>query len=626
MARDFRKFRTSVLICVAFNALCLAGEQPEGIVPKGLEGVWDPAQYISIDDVRPGMGAYCLTVYRGVEVEKFGLEVLSVVRDIMPDRDAILVRGTDERFIHTGPAAGCSGSPVYIDGRLAGALAFGWYFSKDPLYGVTPIEEMLRVGQTEDRGQKTEDGKQRTETGPGLTFDFSCPIDFSQVEKKILAASSFGRSGIALGTGATTLPTPLIVSGLPDSVRMDLDGSLGSLGFMVVSGGGGDAFGSDVCDVKLTPGACLSVPLVMGDITIDVVGTVTEVKGDEIYGFGHSFLGFGQVDLPMASGEVHTVVSSMMRSFKVATSGKVVGALRTDESAAVRGKIGAQARMIPLTIKVSRYNDPDKSGRQYNCLIADNRMLTPLLLRVTIAGAALMRGNLPPDNTIQYKGTIELDDAEPVVFENVSTGMELAELIRDSISPVALLMNNPYKQVRIKSLDLDMQIKEKNITSAIWSVGLSRWRVRRGENLDVEVVTESFQAQKRSYKFSFVVPEDTPPGMYQLIVCGGYGYEEFLKKAVPHRFTPENLDTLVGALNGVLAIGRNELHCILVLQAGGLALENAELPDLPATKALVLGDPGRSVTMQVFPGWIDKSVRTDGVIIDKKIMTITVEQ
>ncbi len=617
MAQDFRKFRIFVCLLVLSNTLSVTAKQPARDIPQGLEGLWDPAKYISIDEVRPGMEAYCLTVYKGAEVEKFGLDVISVVRDIMPDRDAILVRGTDERFIQTGPVAGCSGSPVYIAGRLAGALAFGWSFSKDPLYGVTPIEEMLRVGSL----PAEQGGSVSLTDGPGLAFDFSGPIDFSQVEKKISAVSSFKGPCSLPGGGATTLPMPLVVSGLPDSVRADLDSSLGPSGFMVVSGGGA---GSDVCDIKLVPGACLSVPLVMGDIIIDVVGTVTEVRGEEIYGFGHSFLGYGRIDLPMATGEVHTVVSNLLRSFKVATSGKVVGALTIDESAAVRGKIGAEARMIPLTIKVSRYNDNEP--RQYNCLVADNRILTPLLLRVTIAGAALMRGDLPPDNTIQYNGTIELDGAEPVTFENVSTGTELAELIRDSISPAALLMNNPYRQVKIKSVDLNIQIKEKNITSAIWSVGLSRSRVKRGENLDVEVVTESFQAQKRAYTFSFVVPQDTPPGIYPLIVCGGYGYEEFLKKSVPHRFVPENLDTLVGAINDVLAIGRDELHCILVLQAGGVALENAELPDLPATKALVLGDAKRAITMQVFPGWIDKSVRTDGIIIEKKLMNITVEQ
>ena len=619
MAAKLPGLRTSVLLCAVVCGIAFC-RQPEGVVPKGLEGVWDPAKYISVDEVRPGMEAYCLTVYKGTEVEKFSVEVLSVIRNIMPDRDAILVRGTDERFIHTGPVAGCSGSPVYINGRLAGAMAFGWSFSKDPLYGVTPIADMLRVSK--QGGEAALSGGPARQTYGGLTFNFSSPLDFSQVEKRIPAVLSSGQPHPSLGGGAIVLPSPLVVSGVPESVRGDLESQLGPLGFMVVSGGGGA--GSDVCDVNLVPGACLSVPLVTGDIAIDVIGTVTEVRGDEVYGFGHAFLGYGAVDLPMATGEVHTVMSSVMRSFKVATSAKIVGALTMDESAAVRGKLGAEARMIPLTIRVSRYND--SQPRCYNCRIANNRLLTPLLLRAAISGAVLMLGELPPDNTLQYKGTIELDGVGPVAFENISTGSGLAEMIRDSVSPVALLMNNPYRQVRIKSFDLDVRLSEKNTTSAVWSVGLSRSRVKCGQNVDVEVVTESFLAQKRKYAFSFVVPENTPPGTYQLLVCGGYDYEEFLRKAVPHRFVSENMDTLVGAMNDILAIRRDELHCILVLPSGGVSLENAELPELPATKAMVLGDAKRAIAMQVFPGWIDKSVRTGAVIIDGKVMNITVEQ
>lgn len=612
MGLDFRKFAIFASIFLLASSITLNA----AAAPKGLEDIWDPARYISIDEVQPGMEAYCLTVYKGIEVEKFDLEVLSVIRDIKPKGNAILVRGTDERFIHTGPAAGCSGSPVYIDGRLAGALAFGWTFSKDPLYGVTPIEEMLDVSDSAGQLDKSSPLTGRN----GISFDFSGPIDLSRIEKQISATSGFARPSSVTGTSVTALPAPLVVSGLPESVMADLDGSLRPLGFMTVSGGGA---GSVIANAKLAPGACLAVPLVMGDITADVVGTVTEVRGDDIYAFGHAFLGYGPVDLPMATGEVHTVASNLMRSFKVASAGQVVGALKLDESRAVRGKVGAVARMIPLTINVRRYND---KPRQYNCTMADNQLLTPLLLRIALSGAALMRGNLPPDNTIKYKGTIELEDARPVVFDNVSTGMDLAELIRDSMSPTAMLMNNPYRQVKIKSVKLDLEINEKNSSSAIWSVGLSRWQVKPGDNLDVEVVVESFLAQKKAYTFSFVIPEGTPPGTYQLIVCGGRGYEDFLKKVVPHRFTPENLDTLIGALNEVLAIGRDELHCILVLQPGGVALENAELPDLPATKALVLGDARRGDVMRVFPDWIDKSVQTGYCTIDSKVMKISVEK
>jgi hypothetical protein len=600
-------------MCVA--AICGAAEKPQTGVAKGLEGIWDPARYISVDEIKPGMEAYCLTVYKGTAVEKFGMEVLSVVRDFIPGRDAILVRGTDERFIHTGPVAGCSGSPVYIDGRLAGALAMGWQFSKDPLYGVTPIADMLRVGSVANQA-----GGESLNDGPGLALDFSRPIDFAQVEKKVLSPVSSSRGEFA---GASALPCPIIVSGMPESVTGDLDETLRPLGFMVVSGAGGGGR-ADVCDIKPVPGACLTVPLVMGDITIDVVGTVTEVRGDDIYAFGHSFLGYGPVDFPMAMGEVHTVVSSVIRSFKVGTSANVIGALRADESTAVRGKIGAQARMIPLTISVSRYND--SQPRKYNCRIADNRMLTPRLLRAVVASAGLFGGELPPDNMVSYKGTIETDGAGTIAFDNVSTGEGLNEVMRDTMSPLGLLMNNPYRQVRIKSINVDLDIREKDISSAIWSVGLSGSRVKRGDNLDVEVVTESVRSQKQKYNFNFTVPENTPVGTYQLIICGGFDYEEFLRKAVPHRFVPENLDTLVGVINRILAVGRDELHCVLVLPAGGVALEQAELPELPATKAMVLGDSRRANTMQVFPGWIDKSVRTPTIIVDKKIMNVTVEQ
>jgi len=137
----------------------------------------DSSRYITVDEVKPGMKAYCLTVFEGTEVEKFDLEVLDVVRDFRPGMDAILVKGLDERFIHTGPVGGCSGSPVYIEGRMAGALAFGWTFSKDPLYGVTPIKDMLRVGRSFENQQTL--GKNIEQ--PGLVFDYSVPLNFKSI-------------------------------------------------------------------------------------------------------------------------------------------------------------------------------------------------------------------------------------------------------------------------------------------------------------------------------------------------------------------------------------------------------------------------------------------------------------
>jgi hypothetical protein len=617
MFEIFAIFKKGILLfCLLLlgASFCWAGEQlNKAGTPNPIEGIWDPDKYISIDEIRPGMEAYCLTVFKGTEAEKFSLEVLSVVRNMMPGRDAILVQGTDERFIHPGPVGGCSGSPVYIDGRLAGALAFAWFYSKDPLYGVTPIEEMLSVG-TISRSEQPQGQR-------GFVFDFSTPVDFAEIDRQITISRASRKN---IQAGMTFLPCPLITSGLPAEVCEQLNASVEPFGLMVVSGISGDADANKSQDAQLVPGACLVVPLVTGDITMEVIGTVTEVAGDKVYGFGHSFLGYGPVDLPMATGQVHTVVSSMARSFKVASMLEIVGALTMDESAAVLGRIGAKARMIPLTMRIDRYNDPET--RVYNCQVVDNRLYTPLVLRSAVAGAAFYLGNFPPDHMIEYKVTIAVVDAEAITFENVSTGMGLAEMTMESVNSVALLMNNPYEKVDIKSIDFDVRIMPQNISSHIWSVDLSDSKVKAGQAIELSVIVESPLSQKKEYQCSLKIPDELAPGKYDLIVCGGYGYQEFLRKVVPYKFVPQSLTTLVEAINFLLAIKQDKLYFLLVLPTGGVAVEKAELPDLPATKVLVLQDAKRTLRTQPYSQWLEKSLRTGTVCLDKKVMRITVEE
>jgi len=257
----------AAFVCVAGELVAEAGPRsgvpgtPGGVRAVGspIEGVWDPAKYISIDEIQPGMEAYCLTCYKGTEIEKFGLNVISVVRNIEPDRDAILVQGTDERFIQTGPVAGCSGSPVYIEGRLAGAIAFAWFFSKDPLYGVTPIEEMLRVGQAKSKRQDTEYEIRDTR----YAFDFSKPIDFAEIDKQLLHKNSKfeDRRSKIVSSSFKQLPCPLIVSGLSAKAYEQLDALAEPFGLMAVSGIGGSVDVNQGKDMQLVPGAVLTVPL-----------------------------------------------------------------------------------------------------------------------------------------------------------------------------------------------------------------------------------------------------------------------------------------------------------------------------------------------------------------------------
>ncbi len=587
--------------------------------PKGLKNLWNPTKYISIDEIKPGMDAYCLTEYGTAGIEKFDMEVVDIVRNMNTGReligDIILVKGTNERFIRTGPVAGCSGSPLYIDGRLAGALAFTWLYSTEPLYGATPIQDMLRIGQANQAGRS-----EQISTQMEFMCDFSAPIDFMEVYRQY--SNNPIRPSQSLG-GASPLPCPIITSGIPAEVCEQFRARMEPFGFMVVAGGsGGNAGNSE--NVQLVPGASLCVPLVDGDIQISTFGTVTEVIDDKVYGFGHLLLGQGQIDLPMATGKIHTVVSNMVRSFKVASLVETVGALTTDEADGVIGRIGATAKTIPLTIRIDRYNDAEK--RVYNCRLANHKQLTPRYLELAVTGAALYLGSLPTEHMIEYDVAINIENKDLITFENVSTGLGLNEFLAEGIGSVMLLMNNPFKTVDIESIEFNISITPKNINSGIWSVDLSDTVIKAGENIKIEVIVDSFLAEKIEYKFQTKIPENLEPGKYELIVCGSQEYERFLAKTVPYRFIATSMPDLIDALNNALNIPRDRLYCILALPPSGIALEKSELPDLPATKAMVLQNAKRTLRIQPYQHWMEKSIQTGTVVAGKKVLRITVEQ
>ena len=573
----------------------------------------DKSKYITIDDILPGMKAYCKTVYQGIEIEEFGLEVVDIVRDVRPGKDAILVIGTDERFVHTGPVQGCSGSPVYIEGRLAGALAFGWRFSKDALYGVTPIAEMLEVG--------TRGNAELKSSGPGISFELSDGIDLKKMYAKI---TSLPATEAPVSAGAHILRCPLMTS-LGEKTCEKMRSSFEPFGLVPISGisAGSSSRLDKYKGMELAAGGILAVPLISGDITASAIGTVTEVIDDKVYGFGHSFLGQGQIDVPMATGYVHTVVANIISSFKFGQSVEIKGALRADESTAVFGRIGAEARTIPLRISIDRFNDVP---REYNCRLAVNRYYTPLLTAFSISGTALMRGGLPPDHLIEYKSKINVAGYEPICFENISTAFGLDEVLTENVGILTYLMNNPYKEVEIKSLEFDLKISPRNAVSHIWSVDISDSSVCAGEKVNVSVVLESYLANKKRYDCSIKMPDDIEPGKYQLAVSGVFDYEAFLRQAAGWRFVPENLADSISIINDITNTRRDKLYFVLVQPPSGIVIEKAELSDLPMSKVVLLADAKRSLMVQPVTKWLEKKISVGTIVADKKFIEITIEK
>jgi hypothetical protein len=605
--RRFCTFAPAVLLLLGLAGVVCGQERTAS------DASWDPQRYIGLEEIKPGMEAYCLTDY-GNGIEKFALKVIDVVKDYEPGRDIILVMGLDDRFKHSGPVAGCSGSPVYINGRLAGALALGvgWPYSTDPLYGATPIKDMLEVGDRKPSGPSA------APSAPVFAFDFSKPIDLAEVGRQVLAGELLGT---ARPKGASLLPCPLVISGLPTEAYGPLASQFEAMGFVAAPGlSGGQA--SEGISSELKPGGVLTMPLVTGDIKLDVLGTVTEVRGDRVYGLGHGFLGYGPLNLPMAGGKVYTVISRLSQSFKLGVAGDVVGAITVDESTGVVGKIGAKPQMLPLSIRVQRYNDP--TPQVYKCQIVDNRMLTVRYAPAVIEAAAIRVADLPPDNTVEYRGSIGMDDGQSIRFVNTTTG-GMEEPMAEFAGALAMLTHNPFGGAKVKSLDFDIRVQPKNIASSIWSVDVHSTKVRPGDKIDVDFVVESYLSEKRKHHVTLDVPKEVPPGKYQLMLLGPNEYESFLKKSAPFKFVAGSYQTLVDALNEVLNLSRTKVHCILTLPPGGISLERQELPDLPATKAMVLQNDKRAMKALPYAHWVEKTIDTGTVVGDREVIPITVE-
>lgn len=568
---------------------------------------WDSSRYISVDEIQPGMEAWCLTVLEGTKVQKFPLKVLSIVRNAEPGRNFILVMGTDEVFKHYGSIQGCSGSPVYIEGRLAGALASGWSQAVDPLYLVRPIKDMLEV-----------EASAETTKPAAFTAEVSDLLDPESADRRYLEY-------LKKNLSSRRMILPLAVS-VPEAALDSVRPMLQALGMQPVAGSGQGFASGDSPNpeqMHIIPGGVLAVPLCFGDISLAGVGTATEVVGDKVFGFGHSMLGYGAIDLPMSAGTVHTTVANRSISFKFASTGPVLGSLTIDRATGVLGQIGKEPPLIPMTIHVERQDVPEV--RDFHCQLAINELLTPLIARVALQGASEVFGGFPPEHSVEYEVNMQLDGHDPIHFSNVSTDSELAEASSETAAVMSLLMNNPYQAVAVKQIDVSFRMEPRSRQAEIWSVDLSDTTLKPGQWVTANVILQSYRSEKTVQAVRLQIPADLKPGQYVLQILSFSEYLGFQRKAAPYRFAAEDLPSMLGAVRRILHTRRNQLVAILLLPPGGIAIRNQELPDLPASRAILFQDDRRYVPAVVMQHWIQTETPMDMVPSGNITVQLTVE-
>jgi hypothetical protein len=529
---------------------------------------------LSFDEVQAGMRGTGRTVFSGTKIETFDAEIVGKLPNVMPDQNLILARLSGGPLADTRVLAGMSGSPVFVEGKLIGAVAYSWPFVTEAIAGITPIEEMLAVLPS---------GAGRVRRAPSAPLQSA---EIARLHEPAALAGFFDALGASLlGPHGRAASLPLSITGL-DRAGFDRAGrAFGAVGFLPLqaAGGGRDPEPSPT----LEPGAAMGLKLVRGDIEMTATGTVTWVDGDRLLGFGHPLFGLGEIDLPLTGARVETLLPSLEQSSRLATPLTEVGALRQDRATGVAGRIGVRPRMIPVRLQIA---SGGSEARTYAFDVADDPLLSPLLLYVSLNGILAGQGRVFGSATVRLRegSVIQLAGSEDVELDNLFAGPSAFEYGTGIAAYVLyLLMNNTWTEPEIAGVNLILEYDDAPRTARIRRAALDRYRVKAGETVKVTAVLSPYRGPDQVVTQEIQVPPETPAG--RLAVEVGAALDVEASSATDEPVMPRDLDQLIWLIN---RLRRNDRVYIVATHAdAGVLLGGARLPNLPPSVATILSRP-----------------------------------
>ncbi len=590
----------------------------------------DPATYWDIKDIRPGMTGKGRTVMVEQRLEDFEAEVLGVMRDVSPGRDMVLCRLKGCKLEHSGIIQGMSGSPIYIDGKLLGAVAYAWEFAKDPIAGVTPFAQMVQYVRSNDRRIAAES----RDRAAGAPFEASAGRFSPWIEGLSGDEPAPGTSmqpvpvsGGAMG-GMTPIVTPLAASGFSPRALGLLADRLRPIGMAPMAGGGApERVIREMGDRPLVPGAPLSIGLVLGDFDLSGIGTVTHVEGNRVYGFGHPMMSLGACELPMMTGYIHTVYPRASVSMKMGSPLKIVGVIDTDVSTSVAGRVGATPDMLPMSVRVKtgRYSD----ARTYHVRVVREPSLMPSLIMAVLTNAIDTEGNLPEELTAHLTATIKLMGHDPITMSDIFSGprytgqMGPSALFNPLASIVNILVRNPMTPVRIEAVDCVVEIEPGRKVATIESVRLLSDTVEPGHELKGFVTLKPFKGERETIEISLPIPAGFPEGAYE----ASFGdAASSLKRAVrndPSLIEPHDLAGILRSLKVQIEPKRTAVYLQVPAPDKGVSIQGQALPNLPGSVRAVFNSK-REVPVPTIRSDLTRMVTTPWVVEGAHSLRFTV--
>ncbi len=558
-------------------------------------------QLFPLSEIRPGLKGVGRTVFEGDKVEEFQVEILGVLKNALaPKRDIILARLSGSPLDKTGVIAGMSGSPVYVEGKLVGAVALSFPFSKEPLAGITPIEEMLSVVPEPAAATGARPAVARTYrvarvSGAGANTARLIPDD--DLESRI-----FGKL-LPADEGAETLSAlrlPMRFGGFPSEVIETYAPLFRRMGFEPLQGGAlsaGETAAADKTD--LGPGSMISMLLVRGDLNLNADCTVTLQRGDKLYACGHRVLLAGPTEIPFAPARVLVTVPSIASSFKLDAPGRPVGTIHQDRFSAVYGVSGDKATLIPVHVQV---DSTLNKKTDYNFEMVQETFLSPLLLNLALVSTLAATERMLGPSTLELTGKIRLSGGESVDVEDVvSSDINTPGAAGAAVStPLTYLLAGGFPDLRVEGIDLKIVARNEKRVASLDQVWSTKSEVRPGDHIVITALLRTPSGETVTDKIPVDIPESVNDKALSVVVGSGATINALQFHSSPMTSTPRNLGQFVRTLNRMRR--NNRLYALLMAPQRSFILQGDEYPSPPPSLVQTfLADPAVSSSV-IFSG------------------------
>jgi hypothetical protein len=583
------------------------------------------ADTLPVSEIRPGMKGIGRTVFEGSRIDEFGVEILGVLENALGARQSvILARLEGGPLAKTGVIAGMSGSPVFIDGKLVGAVAYSFPFGKEPIAGITPIGEMISATRM-PAAPRAAATRLPSPAAAGLPFPLDRDSMMSVLRHPLPAVTGLSAPAAPGGT-LSPLALPLMFSGFDRETFAWARDLFGGSGFVPLMGGGASSPASKEPPLPdLAPGGPIGVSLIEGDLDLSVTGTITLIEGDRVYAFGHPFYNLGPTQFPMKKAYVYSVFPSVQQSWKIAAAGEPVGTVEQDRVTAIAGRLGRAPRMVPVAVAINTSRGQD---RTFNFRIVDDELFTPALAYVALL--SVFQGNERAFGTVSLRvdGTLSLSDGRVIRVEDLFAERQPSNQAAALVAaPLAFVLANGFQKVGVDRVEVKVSSYETNKSASLERVWIDRpGPLRPGAAVPVKVALRNFRGETTVETLPLVIPESAPAGAYSLLVSDAQGLTSLEQREMRQLFVPKDLDQLVRSINSLRR--GNRIYARLLRPVDGAIVGGEYLPSLPSSVMSVLGTPeqGSSVVPIKTASIWDFERATDSAVTGSRLISLTIER